>query len=75
MRVAATFLPWYEIVADAEVSLGTSQPLGQYRFGPAPFRQLRIPVLLLLSPESPWDLCVRPLYATVCHRCTSGHSS
>lgn len=46
---------WPSIVSDAEASLNDITALNSYRFDPATFRDLQVPVLLQVGTDSPRD--------------------
>jgi pimeloyl-ACP methyl ester carboxylesterase len=56
---------WPPIVADARASLGDLCALHAYRFDPARFDGLNVPVLLQIGSESPRDLYVTDALAAV----------
>jgi pimeloyl-ACP methyl ester carboxylesterase len=56
---------WAPIVADAPASLGDLRAMRKYRFDPARFANLRVPVLLQTGSESPRDLYATDALAAV----------
>ena len=56
---------WRPIVADAPASLGDLRAISGYRFDPARFAALDIPVMLQIGSESPRDLYVTDALAAV----------
>ena len=56
---------WPPIVADARATLGDLRALHAYRFDPARFMGLELPVLLQIGSESPRDLYVTDALAAV----------
>lgn len=56
---------WPPIVADAPASLGDLRAFHAYRFDPARFTRLPVPVLLQIGSESPRDMYVTDALAAV----------
>ena len=56
---------WPPIVADGKASLGDLRAISKYDFKPERFNSLAIPVLLQIGTESPRDLYVTDVLATV----------
>ena len=56
---------WPAIIADAKASLGDLRAISKYDFRPERFNRLAIPVLLQIGTESPRDLYVTDVLATV----------